>query len=211
MDRSEENGLRSAFYFMTGVTNPQKEGDGDIDHPSTRALIRRIYARGHEIGLHPSFETYLDADQLGREADKLRAVLNEESIPSVALGGRMHYLRWRTPETMRGWEQAGMTYDSTLGYADHVGFRCGTSHEYPAFDLQVRQRLRLRLRPLIVMERSLFSPKYLGVSAEHALCEIATLKDRCRKFNGVFTLLWHNSELVDNVSRSSYCSVIKSS
>lgn len=40
-----------------------------------------------------------------------------QGIQQAEWGGRMHYLRWKTPTTLYGWEQAGMTYDSTLSYA----------------------------------------------------------------------------------------------
>ncbi|WP_322629719.1 polysaccharide deacetylase family protein [Halothiobacillus sp.] len=209
MDRSEENDLKSAFYFMTGVTNPQREGDGDIDHPSTRDLIRRIHARGHEIGLHPSFETYLDPDQLRREADKLRSVLDEEGVPSERLGGRMHYLRWRTPDTMRAWAQAGMVYDSTLGYADQAGFRCGTCHEYPGFDIENGVACEIKIRPLIVMECSVFSPKYMSHSEAEGVVAIEKIRRLCEKFDGQFTLLWHNSEFTSKRSREQYVRLLK--
>ena len=47
---------------------------------------------------------------------------------------RQHYLRWRAPTTWQNWEDAGLDYDSTVGYADHVGFRAGTCYEYPIFN-----------------------------------------------------------------------------
>ena len=46
----------------------------------------------------------------------------------------MHYLRWdinRSPAYLAG---LGVSQDASLGYADQVGFRCGTSYEFPAFD-----------------------------------------------------------------------------
>lgn len=207
MDRSEESGLKSAFYFMTGVTDFRKDGNYDIDHPSTRELIRRIDARGHEIGLHPSFETYLDPEQLCHEADKLRAVLHEEGVVHDTLGGRMHYLRWKTPETSRALELAGMEYDSTLGFADHAGFRCGTCHEYSAFDVHRRVVLELRLRPLIAMERSVISEKYMGLEREPAMALLDRLRQHTKMFDGKFTILWHNSELITQEQRTLYDSM----
>lgn len=207
MDLSQEFNLKNAFYFMTGVTNPRRDGHYDIDHPTTRELLRRVYSRGHEIGLHPSYETYLDGDQMCREADKLRAVLREEGIPSEDIGGRMHYLRWRTPDTMLACIQAGMAYDCTLGFADHAGFRSGTSHQYPAFDVMSKRPLPLKLKPLIVMECSVFSDKYMGIEADRALASIEQLKLRTIAFGGCFTILWHNSELVTNEQRNLYNSL----
>lgn len=108
----------------------------------------------------------------------------------------MHYLRWEQPTTLRAWAEASMNYDSTLGYADRPGFRCGTCHEYSAFDPVMQQTLSLRIRPLIVMECSVFDDAYAGLGVtEEALVLINTLKQRCIDAGGVFALLWHNSYL----------------
>ncbi len=56
-----------------------------------------------------------------------------------------------------------MSYDSTLGYADHAGFRCGTCFEYPAFDPVADKQLNLRIRPLIAMECSVTADRYMGL------------------------------------------------
>ena len=74
----------------------------------------------------------------------------------------MHYLRWRHPTTMMALESAGMSYDSSLGYADYAGFRCGTCFEYPGFNPVSQQALCLRIRPLIAMECSVMDIAYIG-------------------------------------------------
>lgn len=106
----------------------------------------------------------------------------------------MHYLRWEQPTTMRAWDNAGMTYDSTLGYADRPGFRCGTSHEYPAFDPTAQEQLSLRIRPLVVMECTVIDRIYLGLGVTDAAEDkINLLKRRCKQVGGQFGFLWHNS------------------
>ncbi|WP_234909911.1 polysaccharide deacetylase family protein, partial [Vibrio anguillarum] len=114
--------------------------------------MRRIHERGHEIGLHPSYGTFQQPELIKQEAERLKRICAEESIDQHVWGGRMHYLRWEQSTTMRAWAGAGMTYDSTLGYADRPGFRCGTCFEYPAFDPVAQEQLNLRIRPLVVME-----------------------------------------------------------
>lgn len=141
-----------------------EDGDYEIDHPSIRNLMRRIHERGHEIGLHPIYNTYKDPQAIVAEAIRLKRVCNEEGIRQQAWGGRMHYLRWETPTTLFGWDEAGMSYDSTLGYADRPGFRCGTCFDFPAFDPVQKRILNLRIRPLIVMECSVIDKMYLGFS-----------------------------------------------
>ncbi|MFO8084296.1 MAG: polysaccharide deacetylase family protein [Desulfobacterales bacterium] len=196
MDVSESNGLTSAFYFMCGQTDPAKDGDYDARHPAIRALIRKIHQRGHEIGLHPSYGTYKRPDLIAQEADNLKKICAEENISQTIWGGRMHYLRWQNPITLRGWEQTGMDYDSTLSFADHAGFRCGTCHEYPAFDLLDAQRLQMVIRPLIAMDCTVMAAKYMGLNISQGAIEmLRRLRQASRIVSGQFTILWHNTEL----------------
>lgn len=210
MDLSERYSARSAFYFICGRTNPRLDAAYEPEHPAIRATLSQIHLRGHEVGLHPSYDTYLRPDLIATEAARLRRVCAEMSIEQDTWGGRMHYLRWRTPDTLYGWELAGMRYDSTLGYADRAGFRCGTCHEYQAFDPVVDRPLRLRIRPLIAMEGTVLSSQYMGLATpEAAFAALAQLKDRCRAVGGRFTLLWHNSELGEPWLRDLYRAVVE--
>ena len=195
MDLSDHHGLTSAFYFICGRSS-NMDAAYEPEHPAIRALMRRIHERGHEIGLHPSYGTYQKPELIAQEAQRLRAILVEENIQQNMLGGRMHYLRWEQPTTLRAWAAAGMDYDSTLSYADRPGFRCGTCFEYPAFDPVAGEVLKLRLRPLVVMECSVIDACYLGLgTGDAAQAKFAQLKNACRAVNGCFTVLWHNSRL----------------
>jgi len=209
MDISEQHELTSAFYFISGRTNPRMDATYEIEYPSIRRLMRDVHARGHEIGLHPSYNTYRNPVKIVAEADRLRRVCGEEGILQHEWGGRMHYLRWKHPVTLRGWEAAGMTYDSTLGYADRPGFRCGTCFEYPAFDPVECKALKLRIRPLVAMECSIIGEHYMNSSlGQGARQEFLRLKAACRAVDGCFTLLWHNSQLCSAEERKLYLDVL---
>lgn len=210
MGMSERYGLKSAFYFICGRTNPAMDADYELEWPAIRALLREINGRGHEIGLHPSFETYRQAELIEAEVQRLKTVCAEEGVQQAEWGGRMHYLRWAHPLTMRAWEQAGMTYDSTLGYADMPGFRCGTCHEYPAFDPVEGRQLNLRIRPLIAMEVTVMSTTYMGLGqGAEAVAQFEALIRACRAVGGCFTLLWHNSNLSTPAERALYERVLE--
>jgi len=155
--------------------------------------MHTIHQRGHEIGLHGSYSTYKNSNQLKVQITLLRKVLEMENIDQQEIGIRQHYLRWSTPETARFIDDAGLTYDTTLGYADYAGFRCGTCFEYPLFDLQKRQQLKLRERPLVLMESSVLDDCYMGLNIESAEKYMLQIKNSTKKVNGNFTLLWHNS------------------
>jgi hypothetical protein len=208
MEQSERHGLQSAFYFICGGNHPN-DPNYRLDDPRIRQLMRHIHGRGHEIGLHPSYGTYKRPELIAGQAQRLWAVCAEENIRQNAWGGRMHYLRWCQPITLRAWSDAGMAYDSTLSYADHAGFRCGTCFEYPAFDPVAQEGLPLRIRPLIVMEGSVIGEQYMNLGVgESALTKILELKEACRSVAGCFTLLWHNSSLTTEAEKNIYQSVL---
>ena len=98
------------------------------------------------------------------------------------------------------------TISSTLGnhkglplqtvFYDVGAIPCGC----PSYFLHVpkRQPLKLRERPLIAMECTIIDERYMGLgTSEKALEVFLGLKRTCQQFNGDFTLLWHNSRLVE--------------
>lgn len=209
MNVNEKAGNQVAFYFITAHSHPTLDGCYNMDEPVIRDLLRRIAVRGHEIGLHASYNTYQDAVQTKREADVLRRVMKEEGIEQNAIGGRQHFLRWQTPETARNWDAAGMNYDSTLSFAECPGFRCGTCHEFPMYDVVARSALNLRQRPLIVMECSVIDERYLGLGySEEAVNLMLDFKNKCYRFSGDFTLLWHNSHFTTEKDNEFYLKMI---
>jgi len=209
MNLSEKQGLRSAFYFITDHSAGEVDGIYSMADPWIRKLLRRIHERNHEIGLHPSYHTLHDPSRLLREFQILLQVCEAEGIHQEIWGGRQHYLRWKAPITWQSWENAGLNYDSTLTFADYAGFRCGVCYEYRVFNLKDRRSLNLWERPLIIMESTVLGEYYMNLSYNQALEEIIRLKERCKMFKGNFTLLWHNSRLIDNREAELYRSIVE--
>ena len=198
LDTVERYGTTSTFFFMSGQTNKAFDGDYSISDGRILRLMQKLDQRGHHIGLHPSFETFRDKDRLRSETESLRSAFSKASIKSPLAGARMHYLRWSHPATLEALEYAGLSVDHTLGFADVAGFRCGTSHEFQAFDPVKNKILEIRLRPLVAMECSVIDQEYMGLgNSDRALKEFLNLKRMCFKAKGRFSLLWHNSSLLN--------------
>jgi len=207
MDMSEQHGLKSAFYFKAASTNDQFDEDYALDSPWIQGLLQRIHERGHEIGLHASYEAYRDPLQIQSEFGTFLSVVEKLGIRQKRWGGRQHYLRFEAPTTWQAWENVGLDYDATVGFADHVGFRCGTCHEYPVFNLKTRRILRLRERPLIVMDTTLLN--YMSLRPKQVLEKIERLSNICRKYGGIFSLLWHNTSLIQSWERQLYLEILR--
>lgn len=56
------------------------------------------------------------------------------------------------------------------------------------------KKLAIKQRPLIVMECTIINNMYMGLGySQEALKVMKDLKQKCFKYNGNFSLLWHNS------------------
>ncbi|MCB9453691.1 MAG: hypothetical protein H6672_19855 [Anaerolineaceae bacterium] len=189
MRLSEANGFKSAFYFMAATPSRYDDGYDPRQQPYHR-LIHEAIDRGHEIGFHPGYNTFRWLENFEAEKNRL---IEAAGIPEM--GGRQHYLRFSVPETWRIWEAAGMRYDSSMGYAAQEGFRCGTCHPFPPYDIEYDRPLNLIERPLIVMDATLQS--YRRFSPDEGANRIMELARKCQSVNGEFVLLWHNTSLID--------------
>jgi uncharacterized protein DUF7033 len=190
MDVAERHGIAATFNFMAADEPSRDDISYRLDDPWIAALIARIHRRGHEIGFHA---VDLDPDRTVRGFQLLREAARRSGVEQSVWGGRTHYLRWQNPLTWSTWERAGLDYDATLAYADEIGFRTGTCHEYRPYDLLERRPLRLTERPFQVMDQTLF--QYMRLADDAALAAAAGVASECRRHGGVFSLLWHNSFL----------------
>ncbi len=208
MDVNEKAGNRVHFFFIVDHSGGEIDGYYSMAEPRIRNLVRRIVERGHTVGIHFSYNSYLNGQQVAKEIVVFRQTLAELSVRQSRLVSRQHFLRWSTPTTSRLLSDAGVDCDSTMTYAEVPGFRTGTCIEYPLYDLENRIPLRMREHPLVLMETSVFSNKYLNMRTEGALNHMRNFKDVCLSNGGDFTLLWHNSRLFDERDRELYSDLI---
>jgi hypothetical protein len=207
MNTSERHGLRSVFYFMAGNVPGDVDFRYRLSEPWFIDLLRRIHDRGHEVGLHSSYASYLSAERIQAEFDALRSACRSAGFDQPSWGVRQHYLRFRNPETWRIQEAAGLDHDSSLGFAEHVGFRAGTCREYALFDILERRELRLRERPLVVMDATLFT--YLGLGLADAASKARAIVDACRRHDGDAVVLYHNDVLAAMNRRRHYQELVE--
>src|SRR3984957_20968903 len=105
------------------------------------------------------------------------------------MGGRQHYLRW-SPHSWIDWENCGLAYDSSVGYAEQIGFKAGTCVPYRPWLFPLNRQADLIEIPLLVMDRTLL--EYMTLTKRQATQSIHTVVERCGMVGGVFTILWHN-------------------
>ncbi|HEV8691272.1 MAG TPA: polysaccharide deacetylase family protein [Ideonella sp.] len=210
LDTIERAGHRATFFFLSVRQPARIDGCYELDEPRVAELMRKIVQRGHEIGLHGSYASVDAPERLAAELNDLRAAVARAGGSQDRFGARQHYLRWRADDTARMLDGLGLAYDSTLGFPDIAGFRCGTCHEFPLFDLPGRQALAIIERPLVLMEATVISATYLRLGLGDAARAVMTgLRESCRRFGGEFSLLWHNSNFGPPAARELYEELIQ--
>ncbi len=192
------------YYFFMNSKSSYLDGNYLVDDNNILELIKNIISEGHFVGLHPSYISYKNLYQIQKEARSFNEILIKYHLPKI-IGARQHYLRWSNPETWQIYESVNIPFDSSLTYAGYVGFRCGTCYEYSVYDLINRKMLNLKEMPLIVMDGTLF--EYMQLDNENALNLVINLAEKCRKYEGNFVFLWHNTTL-DNVDERIFYSAM---
>ncbi len=183
-----ENALHSIFFFLLGQYSLHNK-NLNRNNKQLKALITEL-AQTSDVGLHPSFDTFLNPDMIKKEKQHLENILGRSIFKS-----RQHYLKFRLPETYRYLLDAGIKEDYSMGYPESPGFRAGTCTPFLFYDLRKEQQTDLKLFPVTVMEGSLFH--YLKQSPNQATKTINTLIEEVRNVNGTFISIWHNHTLSD--------------
>lgn len=207
---NEAAGLKGTFFFLTDRAFIGLNSNYSFDHPLTFELISALLGAGQTIGLHPTFEAATDVAQMRRERSILAKGLTSLHADTDSIPVRQHYLNVRVPETLRYWNELHFAWDTSLGYADVPGFRCGTCHPFPLYDVGRRERLSIWERPLIAMDGTVLDSRYMGLrnDPQRAFDVLSTLKDRCRRMNGEFVVLWHNTNFEHPSERDLYASLL---
>lgn len=183
MNIARKLNTKAHFFFMSGGCS---EFDNRYAIGEAKGAISKILHQGHIVGIHPSYNSYNSPMMLERE----KRALGEASQSDI-LCGRQHYLRFNLPLTWRLWEEAGMEWDSTMGFSEYVGFRCGVCYPFSVFDVEQKRHLKLIERSLVIMDCALPREKE-NDRATMRVCA-RNLTSECKKFGGEMVILWHNS------------------
>jgi len=176
----------NSTFFLMGLA----PGDEDFNYlvEDMSPELGRIVDSGSDVGLHGGHKAFMSLEKIIEERERL-----EKAAGRPVVGYRNHYLKIKVPYTWRLLEKAGFDYDSTLGYADTPGFRNGMCHPFHPYDLEEQHELNLLELPLAFMDAALLDRQRPEVGQAWEV--IKDLIDRCRKCNGVATIIWHNDKM----------------
>ena len=178
-------GAVSTFFWLPqkGKFKTHPNADYDLTKPLYQEKLKQLAASGFENGVHGSFGSSGNAAQLKSEKEKISADVT---------GNRFHYLCYDpklTPQVLAG---SGLSYDCSLGFAEHFGFRNGYCFPFRPFDFSGLKPYPFLELPLNLMDATLWHPNYLKLKPEEILPAIKPMLSEIKKFGGCFGLLWHN-------------------
>jgi peptidoglycan/xylan/chitin deacetylase (PgdA/CDA1 family) len=186
-----KHGARATFFFLAEHRKYQGHPNADYDLTASRyqRLLAELEGQGHEVAVHGSHATSGDPERLRQEQARLGRPVR---------GNRFHYLRYDPRLTPGVLEESGLAYDSSLGFAEHFGFRHACCHPFFPFDFKNRRPHRVLQIPLHLMDVTLHHPHYLQLDQADMLGAVKPMIAEIQKFGGCFTLLWHNENFADH-------------
>jgi hypothetical protein len=175
----------STFYVLAAHHDPHDGAAPETYERLRPRLVETLREAGAEIGLHGS---YTAADDPARIAEEKKAL---EALAGPVEGHRYHYLRADAHRNLAPLADAGLRYDTSLGFPDSVGFRVGIAYPFRPWDFARNAPLDLLEIPLAAMDATLAEERYLGLSAKRAEPRLLRLLDWAAANGGAFAILWH--------------------
>jgi hypothetical protein len=171
-------------YFILIGDHSRYDKNPDYRNEGFRKLLKSL-AEKHQVGLHPSYDSFSQIDKIGIEKKRL-----EEIIGKKVTSARCHFLRVKFPETYRTFIENGITDDYTMIYASQSGFRTGLCVPYKWFDLEKNNQTDLVIHTSVMMEGTMRD--YNKMTAGQAADTSLALLEEVKKQGGEFVSIFHN-------------------
>jgi len=189
----ENKSKEKSIYFMSGGKT-KYDNFYSIYDDKLQGIFKLARDNNYTIGLHPSYSTPFEKKQFKKEIDILEKVIDNKIDKA-----RQHILHYSVKETLDILEELDIKFDSTFGYQDLVGFRCGTGHNYYLYNFNKEKQSSVQEIPLVVMDGPLLMESdYDVLKAEKIIFDFI---ERNKKITKV-TFNFHNSTFDDMVCDS---------
>ena len=175
------------IYFILCGEYDVNDKNISLRKEAFQSLIKTLgdYA---DVGIHPSFSSYLDIDKMRTEIENLSEVLHRPLTKS-----RQHFLRMNLPRSYQKLIELDISDDYTMGFASQAGFRAGIANTFRFYDLENDMATNLRVHPFALMDGTMRD--YLNLDVDSALELAKQLVDEVRAVGGTFIYLTHNETL----------------
>jgi hypothetical protein len=186
---NKKNKTKVIYFFLLG-----DYGMNDKNHPSSNLTFQKLMkhlADYSQIGIHPSFASNFNTQQLKIEISRLGGITHKEVAHS-----RQHFGMLKFPSTYTNLIQSGIKNDYSLGYTNINGFRASVCHSFNWYNIGLEQETPLQMHPFCLCDVSL--DKQSGSNTSQALEIISSYVKTVKFFNGQFIIVFHNDMLANN-------------
>ena len=182
-------GFTSTFFFAPTQFHTSHGARLDVAYDASARRFRPVFQAlrdgGFEVGLHAGYRAYERPAWLRAEVRRL-----SDAAGTEIRGNRHHY--WHLgPDieaTLRSHEQAGLAYDTSLAFNDHMGFRRSVALPFRPFDTLLGRPLRTLQLPTFCMDGNLF---YSSGDVDAAVAAVSDMVDRIVDTGGIGAIDWH--------------------
>lgn len=165
-DLEKNANVRSVFYVYAQAKRKNLRSwlfDPSYDITKNARLkekLQELLNEGFEVGLHGSFNSAANQEQLSEEKSILEQIIGTE-VQKV----RQHWLRYF--ENVTPYIHNGLfRYDSSLGWNDRIGFRSGVATQYRPYDHINQRPFDYMVTPQVIMDAHIF--EYASRSVEYS-------------------------------------------
>lgn len=182
-----QNSISKPYFFFLVADYGTFDKNLDPENKGFKKLIREIDTWAN-VGLHPSYASNQNVETLKKEKQRLENILGRPVTSS-----RQHYIKLSLPNTYRDLLSVGITDDYTMGFADNIGFRAGTSRSFYWYDLEREEQTKLKIHPFCAMDVTF--KNYLRYEPSHAEFDLVNLRNAVKQVDGTFSIICHNESL----------------
>ncbi|MBR5168381.1 MAG: polysaccharide deacetylase family protein [Salinivirgaceae bacterium] len=199
---------QSLFFIKSTIKQHKFDYPGyNLKGKDFRRLMALLRQSGCKLGLHASYASGAQLPLIISEKHQL-----EDALGTPVTMNRWHFLRTIQPTDYEVIANCGIEDDFTVGYADRIGFRLGTSRAVNWINPKTKETGSLRLHPLTVMDCTLSNSEYMNLFENEAETRVCEIIQHIKQHNGEVVFLWHNtvfSSLETDYHRVLYPQIIK--
>lgn len=185
---------RPSTFFVLGWHRDHQIRRYNILRPRFKKILSVIPKSGREIGLHSSPLHIQSLQGLRSEMNRVKKSLN-----CPIRMNRSHFLKYDIRQTPKILSQIGIELDSTLGFNDHPGFRCGSAMPFKWFDLNTNQEIEIIIAPLIFADHQMQNE--LFAQSDTFINTMIHYIRQCQKVGAPCTILMHDLYFADIISK----------
>ena len=160
----------------------------NIKSERLKSLLNELKDAGHEVGLHPTYDSWNDSELIEDQKKTL-----EKSLGSEVINCRQHWLRFSWKDTWLHQARSGLRQDSTLMFNDRSGFRNSCATNWKPWNQLENKTHSIACTTSVIMDSHLFDYNEFNKIERNDHLRFWIME--CKEVGGKTSILWHPHSL----------------